>query len=393
MSINVIDPAENTRVPFLRGILTRSLREAGLSFNDAYDIANKVRNKLGPDAEVSTDDVAQLVMKVLKKEGYDEALERYRKAAEPPPPILVSDRDGQPQPFSKGRLAQSLEICAFPSDEYYTITSEIEQQLLNSATKEITSTELARMTYQYLLREAPPEMAQRYLIWNEFMRSGRPLILFIGGTTGSGKSTISSELAHRLNIVRTQSTDMLREVMRLMVPPRLLPALHTSSFQAWKTLPSRGDNPVTFETHFIDGYLTQAREVAVAIEGVFQRALTERISIIVEGVHLYPSLQKRLMHQTDAIVVPFIMAVLKRKQLRKQLQHRGQVAPSRRTERYLNQFDAIWELQSYLLEEADLHDIALLPNVELRETIRLAMETISEYLTAEFTGKPKNVFA
>ena len=249
------------------------------------------------------------------------------------------------------------------------------------------------MTYQYLLDEAPPEMAQRYLTWNEFIRSGRPLILLIGGTTGSGKSTISSELAHRLNIVRTQSTDMLREVMRLMIPARLLPALHTSSFNAWKTLPSRGDNPVNFETHFIDGYLTQAREVAVAIEGVFQRALTERISIIVEGVHMYPAFQKRLMHQTDAIVVPLIMAVLKRKQLRKQLQSRGQVAPSRRTERYLDQFDAIWELQSYLLEEADLHDIPLLPNVELREAIRLAMETISEYLAAEFTGKPKHVFS
>ena len=32
------------------------------------------------------------------------------------------------------------------------------------------------------------------------------------------RSTISAEIAHRLDIVRTQSTDMLREVMRLMFP-------------------------------------------------------------------------------------------------------------------------------------------------------------------------------
>ena len=39
-------------------------------------------------------------------------------------------------------------------------------------------------------------------------------------------------------IVRAQSTDMLREVMRTMVPQRLLPVLHTSSFVAWKEMPA-----------------------------------------------------------------------------------------------------------------------------------------------------------
>ena len=393
MSINVIDPVEQTRVPFLRGILTRSLREAGLPFTEAYEIANKVRNKLGPDAEVSPQEITRLVSRLLEKGGYDEALVRYRRADDPASPILVYERDGAPLPFSKGRLSQSLEICAFPSDECYAITSEIEQQLLAEGVMEISSTELARRTHAYLKAHQPPEMAQRYLTWIAFTRSGRPLVLLLGGTTGSGKSTIGSEIAHRLNIVRTQSTDMLREVMRLMVPRRLLPALHTSSFTAWETLPSRGDAPVRFETHFIDGYLTQAREVAVAIEGVYQRAVTERLSIIVEGVHVYPALQKRIAKEEGPLVVPMLLAVLKRKQLRKQIQGRGQFVSSRRAERYLDHFDAIWELQSFLLAEADRHDIPILPNVDLTETTRLAMETISEYLAREFTTEPAEVFA
>ena len=45
---------------------------------------------------------------------------------------------------------------------------------------------------------------------------------------GTGKSTLATELAHRLGIVRTQSTDMLREVMRTMIPAHLMPALHVS---------------------------------------------------------------------------------------------------------------------------------------------------------------------
>ncbi len=392
MSIIVTDPVEQTRVPFLRGILTRSLQNVGLSFTEAYEIANQIRKNLNGDAELTTDDLTAMVVDLLKEKNYEDALERYGKSP-PPMPIQIVDRGEQPQPFSKGRLSQSLEICAFPSGERYRITSAIEQQLLNDGAAEITSTELAAFTHRYLLEHEPPEMAQRYLVWVEFARSGKPLILLAGGTTGCGKSTVSSEIAHRLNIVRTQSTDMLREVMRLMIPERLLPALHVSSFNAWQTLPSSNENPTSFETHFVDGYLTQAREVAVGIEGVIHRAEHEQLSLILEGIHVNPALQERLMHQTNAIVVPFILAVLKRKQLRKQLQGRGQQVASRRSERYLEHFDEIWEVQSFLLAEADRHQIPIIPNVEISETVRLVMETIADRLAQEYTGTPEVVFA
>ena len=289
MSIIVTDPVESTRVPFLRGILTRSLQNVGLSFTEAYEIANQVRKNLNGDAEITTDALTEMVTGLLEDNNYDEALERYGKSP-PPMPIQVISRDGQPQPFSKSRLSQSLEICAFPSGETYKITSAIEQQLLSDGVGELSSTALAALTYHYLLEHEPPEMAHRYLVWIEFARSGKPLILLAGGTTGCGKSTVSSEIAHRLNIVRTQSTDMLREVMRLMIPERLLPALHVSSFNAWQTLPSTNENPTSFETHFVDGYLTQAHEVAVGIEGVIHRAEHEQISLILEGIHVNPGL-------------------------------------------------------------------------------------------------------
>ena len=40
--LHVVDPTDNTRVPFLRGILTRSLQDAGLSFADAYEVASRI---------------------------------------------------------------------------------------------------------------------------------------------------------------------------------------------------------------------------------------------------------------------------------------------------------------------------------------------------------------
>ena len=59
-----------------------------------------------------------------------------------------------------------------------------------------------------------------------------PLVILIGGATGVGKSTIATQLAARLGIVRVVATDAIREVMRSMFSPELMPSLHTSSFQA-----------------------------------------------------------------------------------------------------------------------------------------------------------------
>ena len=391
MSINVIDLEENTTVPFLRGILTRSLQNAGLSFKQAYKLANTVRDKLGQDAEITTGELTELVISVLKQEKKVDALERYRRIPHQQH-IFVIDQEGERVPFSKARLAQSLEICAFPRDESFNITAAIEQQLLDEGVTTITSIELAKFTHQYLMENEPEEMAQRYLAWIAFIRDHRPLVLLIGGTTGCGKSTISSDIAYRLNIVRTQSTDMLREVMRLLIPKRLMPELHASSYNAWQTMPSWDNRPIQFESHFIEGYLTQAREVSVGLEGVLQRAEREQLSLILEGVHIFPALQKQLGEQQDMIVVPFILTVLKRKQLKQQLEGRGRKVSARRAERYMENFDSIWELQSFLASEAERHNVPVIPNVDVQETIQLVMAEIAERLLKIYTVTAEELF-
>jgi 2-phosphoglycerate kinase len=50
----VIKEKENTRVPFLRGILTRSLLDAGLAFEDAFELATQARDELSVKDEITT---------------------------------------------------------------------------------------------------------------------------------------------------------------------------------------------------------------------------------------------------------------------------------------------------------------------------------------------------
>jgi len=379
--IHVLDERDGSQVPFLRGILTRSLQRCGVSFDDAYEIADAIRAKLAIRLHISSDELRILVSNHLVENGFSKEATIYRERNWAEPTIHIAGSDGTVTPFSKGRLSQSMEICGLDQETTYLITKSIEFGLVTNNLTEVASSIIAQKTYDAIVEHAGNEIAERYIQWRQFSRSGRPLILLVGGTTGSGKSTISSELAHRLDIVRTQSTDMLREVMRLMIPSRLLPTLHTSSFEAYKTFPYResSDDEMQNPT-MLTGYLSQAEHVGVGIEGVLNRAENEQVSLIIEGVHVHPALQQQIAKQSDAVVVPIILAVLKKKRLRKRLIGRGQQVASRRSERYLENFDHIWDLQSFLLAEADHFNIPIIVNMDEDEAIRSIMQTISAYI-------------
>jgi 2-phosphoglycerate kinase len=384
--LEVIHSADAARVPFLRGILTASLRRAGLPFDDAYRLADAVRTDLSERGKgrVTTSALETHVAERLREEGFASVAERYEHPAGPLVPVWVEEASGGAEPFSKAHLARALELCALPPEDAYAHAARVEQALGERGQARYTRADLSARVAEHLREDASRAIAERYERWRAFRRGGHPLILLVGGTTGSGKSTVASDLAYHLGIARAQSTDMLREVMRLLIPKRVVPTLHASSFEAWRGLPAvrLGEGTARGEpARVLDGFLTQAREVAVAIDGVVRRAAHERLSIIVEGVHVTPQLQRDLIEaHPDALVVPFVLGVLKRKALRRRLEERAESTPSRRAQHYLDHFDAIWALQTHLIEEADHFDIPVLPNSDRGDTRLLATETLCNAL-------------
>lgn len=394
--ILIEDREDSTRVPFLRGILIRSLQNSGLSFDSAHELATEIRDDLDSSPVITSDELRQRVIKLLKtrSDGKD-VLYRY-ESQKSPFALQVEQRDGQVTQFSKLEYQHGLENIGLSGDEAMDIVALVYKHLLDRRIEKLTSRRLSELTYRYLRQssELGPAVAHRWLIWRNFVNSGKPIIFLIGGTAGCGKSTVATMLANRLDIVRTQSTDMLREVMRIMMPEQLMPALHTSSFTAWKTLPGEPDDlDHVPETLLVNGYRSQADLLAVAIEAVTQRALRERVSLILEGVHIHPAIEDKLSKHDDAIVIPIMLGVLKRKQLQRRISGRGADVPQRRASRYLKHFDEIWRLQSYLLSEADRANKPIVINDDrdkvFREIMRITIETLAE----DFTASPQAVFA
>jgi 2-phosphoglycerate kinase len=105
-----------------------------------------------------------------------------------------------------------------------------------------------------------------------FMR--KPVIL-IGGTAGTGKSTLARELSSALRIDHRLGTGFLREVLRSETSPAKDPDLFTFTF--------RSENP-------IKTLLAQARRLRPAILSCIRRAKNEGTSLVIEGNHLIPEL-------------------------------------------------------------------------------------------------------
>lgn len=384
-NLMVIDEEEQTRVPFLRGILTRSLQNAGLSFDESYRVANRVRDELGDAAEITNVELRQRVHGHLAALG-PEIVDRYQNVFGPVEAMTVRSPDGDLSPYSRGRQRLDLLSSGLTPDEAAAIVAENFRVLTDRGEAEIDATSLRELTRQTIERELGRKIANRYEVWQDFQASDRPLIVLVGGTVGTGKSTISTELARRLGIVRIQSTDMLREVMRSLVPEALVPALFQSTYTAWRAIPATEQHEEPSEALLAEGYLSQAEPLSLAYQAVVQRALKERVSLILEGVHVNPAWLSQIPEDTDAIVVPLMLAVLSRKELRKRIKGRGRKAPDRRAARYLDNFDAIWQLQSFLLSEADHAGVPIVFNEDKDSTVQQSMTAILRVISKSPLG-------
>ncbi len=385
----VVQGDDQTRVPFLRGILTRSLQKAGLNFEESYRVASAVREEISELDEIESERLRSLVVEHLEPYGPD-AIARYHGPALPVDTIVVESQEEGSSPYSRGRHSQDLLAAGLTQDEAVQVSEAIYVALFGDRRTHISSDELRALTYDHIEDELGREAAHRYDLWQEFMDSNRPLIVLIGGAVGCGKSTIATELAHRLQIVRIQSSDMLREVMRTMIHPRLLPVLHESTYTAWtqrgehaqedKPEPDRLPEDMSA---LLEGYQSQSDLVSVASDAVLRRAIRERVSIIVEGVHVQPGFARRIPVGADAIVVHVTLAVLKKKRLKARIRGRSRLAPDRRAERYLTNFDAIWEIQSLLLDQADSLGVPIIDNDDketaTREIVRVILDTLASH--------------
>ena len=203
-------------------------------------------------------------------------------------------------------------------------------------------------------------------------------MILIGGATGVGKSTIATQLAARLGIVRVVATDAIREVMRSMLSPELMPTLHTSSFHADQAL---REPPGKSADALLLGFREQTAAVAVGINALIERAATEGTGIIIEGAHIVPGFMDLEAHADSILAVPFILGVDDEGRHLTHFATREDAVGTRPAERYAEGFDNIRKLQRYVKSQALSHGVPMLPNYSFDQSIAAVMDLVMERAT------------
>jgi 2-phosphoglycerate kinase len=374
---------EAGRRPFMRGILIHSLMARGVPFEEAFRAAGEIRRRLKGRPVVSRGEIASAARELVGPEAFSEEATRRPRTAS----ISVAGR-GRETPFSKGILAQSLLAAAIDPDDAFDVAREIEQGLLLQGIQRIEQSELRRVAHETIKRRIGPQIAERYLVWRRFQEPDRPVILLLGGPAGAGKTSLALEVANRLGVHRVVSTDAIRQVMRIMLSPELVPAVHASSYDAYKVL-ARGtktDDPV------VEGFRDQAQIVSVGVRAMIDRAIAENASVIIDGVSIVPGMIDLDAYRDRAEVVFLLVATMDPDVFRSRFESRAKGETNRPPHRYVEHLDAILRIQDHLLELADRFNVPIVDNQyfdrSVLSIIRHLIESLRKKSPPRVAGPP-----
>ena len=186
-------------------------------------------------------------------------------------------------PYSRGLMARSLMAAGVAGHRAYALASRVHDELRERGAGRSSSSGSRRSRSRCSASRRAASRSSACAAIQELRELDLPIMVFIGGATGTGKSTVATELAYRFGITRVTSTDFVRQTMRAFFSRAFMPSIHQSSFEAGDVYPD-ADDPLE------SGFREQARNVLVGVRASSERALEEGWSLVLEGVHLVPGM-------------------------------------------------------------------------------------------------------
>ncbi|HEU4356268.1 MAG TPA: 2-phosphoglycerate kinase, partial [Actinomycetota bacterium] len=237
----------------------------------------------------------------------------------------------------------------------------------------VTNEVFDRLVLEVIQDIAGDRYAKNFVRWQEVEALDIPLVVLIGGTTGVGKSTIATQLAARLGIVRVVASDAVREVMRAMFSRELMPSLHASSFEAGAAL----REPPGREAAIV-GFREQTAAVAVGLQALVERAAVEGTDIVLEGAHIVPGFVDVSAWAEQILAVPVVVTVEDEDVHRSHFVARWADHGGRPASRYLDGFENIRRIQRYIKSQALSHGVPVVPNYDFDRSIAAVIDIVME---------------
>ncbi|HET8741056.1 MAG TPA: hypothetical protein VFM41_00410 [Gaiella sp.] len=265
-------------------------------------------------------------------------------------------------PWSKGLLSRALAATGLGQTRAYELARRADADLVERDSDRLDLDRLGELAAEVLGEAEGARTMRRLRRLHALRQLDVPIVLLIGGATGTGKSTIATEAAHRLGITRVTSTDFIRQTLRAYFSPAFMPSVHYSSFEAGLGL-TKAEEEEAGDAHLL-GFLDQTRNVLVGVEAAIDRSLAEGWSMVLEGVHLVPGMVD--LDREGAIVVQCVIAIDDEDLHRSHFWVRDYATDGLRPlERYIESMPEIRRIQEALVERASRFDVPVIRNATL----------------------------
>lgn len=222
--------------------------------------------------------------------------------------------------------------------------------------------------------EGNGQTEQLHHIVEDIPKLKKPLIVLIGGVTGVGKTSIASEVSKRLGIDRVNNSDVIREIMRYMLPKEIVPTLHESSFTAGREV----KNPF-IKKNVIYGFSQQSSLVSQGVLAYIRRNVKEGLNTVMNGVHLIPGYLNLGYSNGDILLFEYVLHLKDKDQHIQRFYERSK-GSKRDPEYYIQDIEAIRKIQTYIVDQANKHDTKVIENTNFEQTVSTIIKDIALYL-------------
>ncbi|KAK7312089.1 hypothetical protein VNO77_35667 [Canavalia gladiata] len=180
--------------------------------------------------------------------------------------------------LSRFLLSRMLTVTKIPNHVAVKIALELKKLLIDNSLLDVSQSDLEANLFKLMERRGyGEEYINRYKMMTRFHHQRVPLVILVCGTACVGKSTIATQLAQRLNLPNVLQTDMVYELLRTSTDAPL------ASTPVWARDFSSSEELIT-------EFCRECRVVRKGLAGDLKKAMKDGKPIIIEGIHLDPSI-------------------------------------------------------------------------------------------------------
>ncbi|KAI0524912.1 hypothetical protein KFK09_004302 [Dendrobium nobile] len=180
--------------------------------------------------------------------------------------------------LSRFLLSRMLTVTKIPNHVAIKIALELKKLLIDNSLLDVSQSDLEANLFKLMERRGyGEEYINRYKMMTRFHHQRVPLVILVCGTACTGKSTISTQLAQRLNLPNVLQTDMVYELLRTSTEAPL------AGTPVWAREFNSSEELIT-------EFCRECRIVRKGLAGDLKKAMKDGKPIIIEGIHLDPSI-------------------------------------------------------------------------------------------------------